>query len=305
MKRNLITAAALLTVSLIAGCGGSGMGSNASTISVSGKVADGYLVNASVFLDKNGNYKLDVGEPSAMTDANGAYVLNIDLADVGRYPIVAVATKDVTIDKDTNLPVENSYVLSMHAVAVTPSTKETVSGTVSNFISPMSTLIMEKMVANPGMTLIDAMAQMRNQMNLPASIDMMTDYVAAGQSGMNVAQYQFMHTTAQQMVGLMAGQMPQVMTGNSVNVNRYHSMMALINSNMPAIAANVMNGRGMNSTFMTSMMSNMQTQLGTIPVTGGFMNYSAMFRNMTSNRYFWNITPVATTPMTPMRGGMM
>jgi len=304
MKRNLITAAVLVAASLIAGCGGSA-GSNPSTTSVSGKVADGYLVNASVFLDKNGNYVLDTGEPSATTDADGAYVLNIEPADVGRYPIVVLATKGVTIDKDTNLPVENSYILCLHAVSVTPSTNGTVSGTVSNFISPMSTLIMEKMMANPGMTLNDAMTQMRNQMNLPAGMNMMTDYMAGAQSGVNAAQYQFMHTTAQQMVGLMSGQMPLVMTGNSVNVSRYRSMMALINSNMSGIAANVMNGQGMNSTFMTSMMSTMQTQMGTMPMTGGFMNYSAMFRNMTSSRHFWNTTSGTTTPMTPMRGGMM
>jgi len=115
MKRNLITAAVLVAASLIAGCGGSA-GSNPSTTSVSGKVADGYLVNASVFLDKNGNYVLDTGEPSATTDADGAYVLNIEPADVGRYPIVVLATKGVTIDKDTNLPVENSYILCLHAV---------------------------------------------------------------------------------------------------------------------------------------------------------------------------------------------
>jgi len=231
--------------------------------------------------------------------------LNIEPADVGRYPIVVLATKGVTIDKDTNLPVENSYILCLHAVSVTPSTNGTVSGTVSNFISPMSTLIMEKMMANPGMTLNDAMTQMRNQMNLPAGMNMMTDYMAGAQSGVNAAQYQFMHTTAQQMVGLMSGQMPLVMTGNSVNVSRYRSMMALINSNMSGIAANVMNGQGMNSTFMTSMMSTMQTQMGTMPMTGGFMNYSAMFRNMTSSRHFWNTTSGTTTPMTPMRGGMM
>ena len=107
MKRNLITAAVLVTVSLISGCGGTG--SNPSTTSVSGRVADGYLVNASVFLDKNVNYQMDAGEPSTMTDANGAYTLMIDSADMGRYPIVAMAIKGQTIDKDTNQSVPDSY----------------------------------------------------------------------------------------------------------------------------------------------------------------------------------------------------
>ena len=295
MKRNLITAAALLTVSLIAGCGGSSTGSNPSTTSVSGKVADGYIAGATVFLDRNGNYQMDAGEPSTSTDANGSYTLMVDPADMGKYPIVAMAIKGQTIDKDTNQTVPNSYMLSMPASAV--------SGTVgSNFISPLSTLIREKMAANPNMTFNDAMTQLRNQMNMPASADMMSDYVAGSQSGMNAAQYQAMHTTAQQMVGLMAGQAPLVMNGSGVNQNRYRSMMATINSNMSAIAANASNGQGMNSTFMTGMMSQMQAQLGTMPMGGGFANYSGMFRNMTSHSSFWSNTG---TPMTPMSGGMM
>lgn len=294
MKKPMITTAALLTVSLIAGCGGGGSTPAAST-AVSGKVADGYLAGATVFLDKNGNYQLDAGEPSTTTDALGAYILNVDPGDVGRYPIVAMAIKGQTIDKDTNQTVTNTYTLSMPASAI--------SGTVnSNFISPMSTLIREKMAANPGMTMTDAMTQLRNQMNLAAGTDMMADYVAGSQSGANMAQYQAMHTTAQQMAGVMAGQAELVMNGSSVNMTRYRSMMATINSNMPAIAANVMNGQGMSSTLMTNMMSQIQTQLGAMSTSGGFANYSGMFRNMTSHSSFWSTTG---TPMTPMSGGMM
>jgi len=262
---------------------------------VSGAVADGYLVGATVFMDKNGNYQLDAGEPSTRPDVNGAYSLTINPADVGKYPIVAMAIKGQTIDKDTSLTVPNSYMLSMPATAV--------SGTVnSNFISPMSSLIREKMAANPSMTLTDAMTQLRNQMNLPAGTNMMADYVAGSRSGANMSQYQSMHSTAQQMAGLMAGQAPLVMNGSGVNQNRYRSMMGTINSNMSAIAANVINGQGMSSTFMTGMMSQMQTQLGAMPMGGGFSNYSGMFRNMTSHSSFWSTTG---TPMTPMSGGMM
>lgn len=294
MKKYIITIAAALTVGLIAGCGG-GSSTPAASATVSGKVADGYLVGATVFLDKNSNYQLDAGEPSTTTDANGGYSLTIDPADVGKYPIVAMAIQGVTIDKDNpNVTVANSYVLSMPATAI--------SGTVnSNFISPMSTLIREKIAANTGMTLTDAMTQLRNQMNLTDGVNMMADYVAGSQSGTNAAQFQTMHTTAQQMAGLMAGQAALVMNGSAVNQNRYRSMMGTINSNMSAIAANVMNGQTVNSSFMTSMMSQMQTQLGVMPISGGFTNFSGMFRNMTSHNSFWS----NTTPVTPMSGGMM
>ena len=302
MKKYIFSVAMLLATGLIAGCGGSGSTASTATTAVSGKVADGYLVGATVFLDKNGNYQLDAGEPSATTDATGAYTLNIDPADVGKYPIVALATNGVTIDKDTNQPVANSYVLCMHAITVTPSTTGSVSGTVSNFISPMSTLIREKLTANPGMTLTDAITQLRNQMNLPVGIDMMADYVAGSQSGANATHYQNMHSTARQMVGLMSGQAGLVMSGTGVNVNRYRGMMATINTNLPAICANVINGQGMNSSVMVSMMGTMQSQIGSMPMSGGSADYSSMFQNMTSHSSFWSNTGM---PMTPMGGGMM
>lgn len=288
MKTSIMTIVAVFTVALIAGCGSSG---STSGTSVSGKVADGYLVNATVFLDKNNNYQLDADEISTTTDANGAYSLNVDPADVGKYPIIAMAIQGQTIDMDSpNVTVAGSYVLCIPALAV--------SGTVnSNFISPMSTLIREKMDANPGMTLTEAITQLRNQMGLPAGFNLMADYVAGSQSGTNAAQYQTMHTTAQQMAGLMAGQAGLVMNGRTVDVNRYRSMMGSINSNLPVITANAAD-----STFMTGMMSQMQAQLGGMQVSGGFANYSGMFRNMTSSRNFWSSTG---TPMTPMSGGMM
>ena len=289
MKKQIITIAAVLTVGLIAGCGG-GSSTPAASTAVSGKVADGYLNRAEVFLDKNGTYQWDGVEPKTTTDANGFFSMSVSATDAAKFPVVARAIAGTTIDMDTpTAAVVNSYVMSAPAGA-------------SGFISPMSSLIREKMTANPTMTLTDAMTQLRNQMNLPAGIDMMADYVAGSQSGTNATQYQAMHANAQKMAGLMAGQSGQVMNGSGVNVNRYRSMMGTINSNMSAITANTMS-----STFMVGMMSQMQAQLAAMPMTGGFNNYSGMFRNMTSNRYFWT-TPAGTTtptPITPMSGNMM
>lgn len=301
MNIQIIAVTIVAAATLISGCSGSGtdmngMNTQGQPAQVSGKVADGYLVSAVVFLDRNGNYQLDAGEPTTTTDASGAYTLNVAAADIGKYPIIALAIKGQTVDKDTNQSVANSYLLSMPASAV--------SGTVnSNFISPMSTLIREKMTANSAMSMPDAMAQLRNQMNLSAGTDMMADYIAASQSGPNAVDYQTMHATARQMAGLMGGQASLVMNnGSGVDLNRYRGMMATINSNMSGVAANVMNGSGMNSTFITNMMSQMQSQLGAMPVGGAFMNYSGMFRNMTGHSSFWSGTGV---PMTPMSGGMM
>lgn len=294
MKKQLITLAAAFSAALIAGCGGGG---SPAAATIGGSVADGYLAGAIVFLDRNGNYQLDAGEPSTTTNANGAYTLNVDPADLGRSPVVAIAVKGQTIDKDTGMTVSGGYMLSMPAAAV--------SGTMNgNFVSPMSTLVREKLAANPGMTMTEATTQLRNQMNLSPGIDMMADYVAGSTAGPNAAQYVTMHAAAREMAALMAGQAPLVMNanGSGADPGRYRGMMATINGNMPGITANVMAGQGMTSPFMTAMMGQMRTQLSTMPVSGGFGNYSAMFRNMTGHGSFWSY---GGTPMSPMSGGMM
>ncbi|GFO59201.1 lipoprotein [Geomonas silvestris] len=259
----------------MAGCGGSG-GTTGSTgapagsspAAVSGKVADGYLVNATVFMDKNGNYQPDAGEPTATTDPNGNYILTVDPADVGQYPIVAMAVQGVTIDKDTNQTVANSYILSMPAGAV--------SGTVSsNFISPMSTEIHELM-ATGKYSMQQAMDLMSAQLGLPAGTNMLADYMANSGS----ATGQTMHTAAQNMANLMGSQMGQVMmtsgSGTSVDVNRYRGMMGAIFSNLSSVK-----GTGAGSqTAMTTLMGSMTSTLGSMPVGAPFRNMSASFRGM-------------------------
>jgi hypothetical protein len=142
----------------------------------------------------------------------------------------------------------------------------------------------------------------------PRMEEMMADYVAGSQPGsLNMSQYQTMHTIARQMAGLMAGQATLLMNnGRSVDVNRYRRMMGTINSNMPYITDNAVNGIGMDSSFMTSMRNQMDATIRNMPIGGGFMNYSGMFRNMTSHNAFWNYTGNRWQPGTMMgNGGMM
>ncbi|SNB45708.1 hypothetical protein [Geobacter sp. DSM 9736] len=286
----------LIGVLFIAGCSGSG--STGSATQISGAVADGYLQNALVFLDKNRNYQLDPGEPSTTTDANGAYTLNVAPEDVGIYPIVALAIEGQTIDADTpGVPLTSTYVLCTPGAAV--------SGTVNNFISPFSTLIREKLEANPGMTVADAITQLRNQLNMPAGVNMMGNYVAGSASGLHGTEYQEMHQVARQMAGLMAEQSALVMNGRSVNTNNFRSMMGEINDYLPQIADNAIGGEGMNSVFMNTMRARMQTAMESLPAYGGFRNYSATFRSMTSVTYFWNFSGGRMQPRGgTMRGGM-
>jgi hypothetical protein len=201
-----LVAACFISAAVFAGCGqsttaGVGTGGTGSVAKViSGTVADGYLFNATVFLDKNGNDQLDTGETSTKTDADGAYALTIDSTDVGKSPIVALAIQGVTIDKDTNQAIANSYLLSVP--------KESVNDTVGgNFISPISTWIHKTMAANPDKKLTDVMTQLRITMNLPSGMNMLADYVRFGSATStdpNRDNYRAMHTAAQSMVPILA-----------------------------------------------------------------------------------------------------
>lgn len=290
MIKIVLATAVVLTVGSIAGCGG-GSGSTP-TATVSGIVADGYLRGAEVYLDKNGSYQWDAGEPKATSGSGGAYTLQMAQADMGKYPIVCRAVAGSTVDEDTGQPVQNSYVMSAPAG-------------VTAFVSPMSTLVREKMAANTGMTMAEALTQLRNQLNMPSDVDMLADYVAGSQSGQHQSHYQTMRETARQMAALMAEEAPLVMSGNGVYVNRYQGMMGEINENMPYIADNAMNGFGMDSSFMIEMQNQMQATLQNMPSGGGFTNYSGMFRNMTSHTTFWNYTGNRWQPGGMTGSGMM
>jgi len=264
LLKKAIPAVAMIAAGLIAGCGGGGTAPATGTTAVSGKVADGYLFGATVFLDKNGNYQLDAGEPSTTTDANGNYTLNVDPADVGKYPIVALVIKGQTIDKDTGMSVTGSYVLSMPATAT--------SGTVgSNFISPMSSELREMMETGKYASMQQAMNALVAKLGMTAGTNMLEDYMLANNATI--------HTAAQNIASLMGGEMAQVMGTSgatiTVNVNRYRSMMGTIFSNMSSI-------KGSNSmAAMTTLMGTMTTTLGSMPMTSAgqpYQNMSSAFK---------------------------
>jgi Ca2+-binding RTX toxin-like protein len=83
------TAAAVgggLAVAGMAGGGGSDGGSDggsASAPAASGSVVDGYIVDATVFQDTNGNGIFDAGEPNTTTDAQGGFEITLDPANPG------------------------------------------------------------------------------------------------------------------------------------------------------------------------------------------------------------------------------
>jgi hypothetical protein len=279
MKKQTLAVITIISAGIIAGCGSSGTGSGTSasvsnpaslTTSISGKVADGYLVGATVFLDKNGNYQLDSGEPTATTDQNGSYTLKVDPADVGKYPVVALATAGQTYDLDdlSHTPIQNSYVLSIHAVSVTQSASGSVSGNVSNFISPMSTQLREMMETGKYSNIQQAMSDLGARLGMSAGINMMDDYIAANNTTM--------HTAAQNMAVLMGSQMGQVISNSgsatTVDVNRYRGMMGTIFSNISSV-------KGPNAqSAISNLMGALRINLPNITPGQPFRNMSTTFR---------------------------
>lgn len=159
----------------LAACGGSGGGS---TSAASGVVMDGYLKNATVFLDLNDNGRQDSGEPSTTTGADGSYSLSASQADLSAHAVIAQAVHGVTTDMDT----PNAFIGSSYSLT-TPAGKNGV-------ISPITTLISAKV--SSGMSLAAAETAVLTDLGFN-SIDLYKDYVSAATTD---ATYRDVHKVA-------------------------------------------------------------------------------------------------------------
>jgi hypothetical protein len=229
-------------LALLTGCGGGD--TTTPTSSISGYVADGYLKNATIFLDVNNNFQLDAGEPSTTSGPGGYYRLtNLDPALI-KYQVVVLARAGVTYDEDNpSQPIANSYLLCAP------------SGT-TGFISPFSTLVQERMTADATLTLLQAVEQVRTELGLAVGTDPLGNYI----TGNNLA----LHTMAQEMVALMIEQRAQIMSENGTTVDtvRYLQMLHIMNTELTRFMMNANNGDGLQSGFMATMRTRIQTAHG-------------------------------------------
>ena len=164
MKPHSLLAILLASGTLAACSGGSGSSSAASPQpSVSGKVVDGYLKNAQVFLDLNSNGAFDLGEPNGLTGDNGQFAFAATTDQINAYPIIAKVIAGQTIDMDTpNQTVSREYTLT------SPVGRTTV-------ISPLTTIIAAKTMT--GMSITQAEAEVKAQLDAHG-LDLFSDYVA-------------------------------------------------------------------------------------------------------------------------------
>ncbi|MCG3744975.1 hypothetical protein EXA18_16180 [Vibrio cincinnatiensis] len=109
----------LLAVSLagiITGCGGSGGDSGSDTSALKAQIIDGYLVNAEVYVDRNGNKVADEDEKlEGTTNAEGY----ISLAESDKdYVLIARAVAGQTFDTDKGGTITASFELAAPAGAM-------------------------------------------------------------------------------------------------------------------------------------------------------------------------------------------
>lgn len=169
--------AVLTIIGFLASCGGGGGGgggggtstsSGTSTTSINGVALDGYLYNASVFLDLNGNGQFDAGEPSATTNSNGGYTLNATQDQLNSHSVIVLAQAGVTVDQDNpNTPITSAMTLIAPAGAPT-------------VVSPITTHVAAKMAT--GLTLDQAKAATQNELGISSS-EVLSDFLSSSGSG--------------------------------------------------------------------------------------------------------------------------
>lgn len=185
--RKLIGYATHVTVCLaLAACGGGGGGggssSAASVASLSGTVIDGYIEGATVCLDLNANQACDSNEPSATTNASGAFTLNtasLTVAQVRAAHILVVVPSTAKDLDDGGQTLTQAGKKPFWLMAPT-SSYVTSGGSVSGsaVVSPFTTLVSHAMLTNPGTALDDAQGVIRTQLSLSSSIDLNQNFVS-------------------------------------------------------------------------------------------------------------------------------
>ncbi|WP_323750990.1 hypothetical protein [Marinobacter sp.] len=174
LKKTGLSLAIAATISLTACGGGASSGSPSAadnntdsnqTTTVSGRAADGYLAQARVFIDLNGNGALDSDEPRTDTDGSGFFTLETPSVDAA---LIVEAIQNLTVDLDTNQPVPNAFTLRAPIVA----------DNAEQFVSPITTMVLNEM--DDGQSLEQAKQTVADR--LGTTLDPMDDFLAAKES---------------------------------------------------------------------------------------------------------------------------
>jgi hypothetical protein len=183
----------LFVIGTLSACGGSSSSSDdgIETTTLSGKAADGYLVNANVCLDLNLDKVCGDDEPMAVTTDGGAFTLEgVTQAQIDENPLLVEIIVDVTLDEDDGgETIKQSYTLSAPAGYT--------------FVSPLTTLVQNE-VEN-GSSVEDAEEDVQEKLGTTLELD--EDYVAGKASGDDAQEFEKLHQIAQVTANIIADNM--------------------------------------------------------------------------------------------------
>lgn len=158
---------------------------------LSGVVADGYLRDARVFLDRNGNRIYDNGEPTAQSGAGGYYSFDVNPGEGDLYPVVVEVVAGQTVDEDTGIPVTEGYLM------------ESPPGH-WGFVSPLTTLVKIERDKNPTLSEQQAVLNVCSQLGVADAVPVFSDYLDTQTiTGPLAEEYSRTHKAAQVIADLM------------------------------------------------------------------------------------------------------
>jgi aqualysin 1 len=184
-RAGLLSAAAIA----LAACGGGGEPTAAagvqSSLMISGKVVDGPIQGATVFLDLNNNLVRDNGEPASLASAaDGAFTIvaqRLSSAQLATALLVAQVPSTARDADDQGLTIQaagkKAFVMLSPASAFVSAAADGSNSAAPAFVSPLTTLVAAEMAFN-GLTLAQAKAAVQAQLALQDR-DPMADFVAA------------------------------------------------------------------------------------------------------------------------------
>jgi len=177
------TLLAVMSASLLWGCSAfEDDDDSVAKVSMSGKVADGYLASAKVCLDLNSNKVCDEGEPSTTSTTGGEFTLDgVTQAQLDSAPLLVEVIVGETIDEDhPSTTIDKKYTLTAPAGYA--------------FISPLTTMVQSE-IEDSGLSPEEAEGSV--QAKLGTTLDLEADYVAGSEGGVNADEFERLHKVAQ------------------------------------------------------------------------------------------------------------
>ena len=166
-----ITCAVLI---VLTACGGGGGSTTSAVSALSGTVIDGYIENAKVCADVNGNSVCDDGEPFTVTDANGNYTLTT-LAGASNIIVETTANSKDKDDNGQTLEAAGRAPFTLSAPATIATGQE------KFVVTPLTTMVSLSIQQDPSLTPTTAAAALVNQLGLgdPTKVNFFADYKAS------------------------------------------------------------------------------------------------------------------------------